>query len=115
REEVIMSRTIHSRHVHMENAQARMQKYADGSTALVAESVDEDGMPDIETMSTNLSFYGLNPPDGHVYIKDYSEHEGLAIELSERGMVEIIEPIRFGPFGHGYLVKVTLTPEEMGE
>lgn len=99
----------------MENAQVSLEKYTDGSTALVAMSVDEDGMPDIETMSTNLSFYGLNPPDGHVYIKDYSEHEGLAIELSERGMVEIVEPVRFGPFGQGHLVKVTLTPEEMSE
>lgn len=100
-------------YVHMKDAEVRLDKYTDGSLALVAEDVDEDGMPNVETFSTNLSHYDMHPPEGHVYIKSYAEHEGLAEALAELGLVTIVEPVTFGPFGNGHLVKLadTLTKE----
>jgi hypothetical protein len=49
----------------------------------------------------------MHPPQGHVFVKDYSEHEGLAQALVNAGLVRIVEPITFGPFGTGYLVEIT--------
>lgn len=98
---------INSRYVHMTDAQVTLEKYADGSLALCAADVDEDGLPNEETFSMNLSHYDMRPPKGHVFVKDYSEHEGLAQALVNAGLVRIVEPITFGPFGTGYLVEIT--------
>lgn len=99
--------TLDARYVHMKNAQVRLEKYTDGSLALVAEDVDEDGIPNHETFSVNLSGYKMYPPEGHVYIKDYSEHEGLAKALADLGLVELVKRVRFGPFGTALLVKIS--------
>lgn len=99
---------IRARYVHMNNAQVSVQKYTDGSLALVAEDLDEYGLPNTETFSVNLGpAYGLNPPEGHVYIKDYAEHEGLASALAEVGIVTIVEKVHFGPHSStAHLVKI---------
>lgn len=100
--------SIHARYVHMENAQVTVEKYTDGSLALMAEDTDEDGMPNHETFSVNLSAYGMYPPEGHIFVKDYSEHEGLAQALVNAGLVSIVQPIVIGEFGSpGYLVRIT--------
>ena len=44
----------------------------------------DDGQP-IATLTVCLDD---PPPDGHVYIKDYSENEGVLAALIEQGMVE---------------------------
>lgn len=99
---------ITARYVRMKNAQVTLEKYADGSLALVAEDVDEDGIPNVETFSVNLSAYDMYPPEGHVFVKDYSEHEGLAQALVDAGLVTIVNPIAIGEFGSpGYLVNIT--------
>jgi len=99
---------INARYVRMKNAQVTLEKYADGSLALVAEDVDEDGIPNVETLSVNLTAYDMHPPEGHVFVKDHSEHEGLAQALVDAGLVEIVgEKFSFGPFGTGYLVRIT--------
>lgn len=99
---------ITARYVRMKNVQVTVEKYADGSLALVGEDTDEDGLPNKETFSVNLSAYGMYPPEGHIFVKDYSEHEGLANALVTAGLVAIVEPIRIGEFGSpGHLVRIT--------
>lgn len=51
-----------------------------------------------ERLSTNLEAYGLTPKPGHVFIKDWSEHRGLANSLSNSGLVQITETYVVGPF-----------------
>lgn len=74
--------------------------YGDGSPALVADFV-YDGEGERETLSTNLSYYGMTPEPGNVFIKDYSEHEGLTDALVKAGAVTMVRPITFGPFNSG--------------
>jgi len=103
---------IKSRFVNMEKAHVSLRSYDDGSTALVAEElVQEDGYTELdrETLSVNLGAYGMYPPLGHVYVRNYAEHEGLPQALADAGIVRLVEPITFGPFNvAGYLVEVTL-------
>jgi hypothetical protein len=67
----------------------RRNRYNDGQSALLA-----DG----DVLSVNLMDYNLICPKGHVFIKDYSEHVGLADALEEAGVVKKLERIGFGPF-----------------
>ena len=76
-------------------------KYGNGTDALLI---------DDEVMSINLQAYGLVPPAGFIYVKDYSEHEGLADALVAAGVVEKLTPVQFG-FGSGYLCRI-ITDEE---
>lgn len=51
-----------------------------------------------ERLSVNLEAYGLKPKPGHVFIKDWSEHRGLADSLRDSGLVEITETYAVGQF-----------------
>lgn len=51
-----------------------------------------------EVISTNLISYGYITMPGEVFIKDWSEHEGLTQSLVDAGLVEIIESVKVGPF-----------------
>lgn len=51
-----------------------------------------------ERLSVNLEAYGLQPKPGHVFIKDWSEHKGLADSLEASGLVQIAESYAVGPF-----------------
>lgn len=90
---------IDARYVHMENAQVTLGKYTDGSLALFAEDVDEEGMPNHEVFSVSLTAYDLTPDEDCVYIKDDAEHTGLAQALAALGLGEIIGSAYYGPFG----------------
>lgn len=68
--------------------------YVDGATAL--QLMTEEGP---ETLSVNLSAYGLHPDPGNVFIKDYSEHEGLAQALVKAGLAEIVREVVIGGYG----------------
>jgi hypothetical protein len=70
--------------------------YMDGSPALLVDN---------HVVSINLSQYGLVPPAGHVFVKDYSEHEGLADALVDAGLVEKVNEVSFG-YGKGWLCKI---------
>lgn len=60
-----------------------------------------------EGISVSLAGYGLLPGPGEVFIKDWSEGEGLTANLVEAGLVEIVDSVRVGPFNSlAYLVKV---------
>lgn len=52
-----------------------------------------------ERLSISLTAYGREPDDGCVFIKGWSEHEGLAESLEEQGLVEIVDRMIVGPFG----------------
>lgn len=62
-----------------------------------------------EQLSTDLSVYGLPTGLGDVWIKDWTEHEGLAQGLVEQGLGEIIGTAEVGPFAsRAHLVKVLI-------
>ena len=58
-------------------------KYGDGSLALQIHG--EEGP---EVLSVNLGAYGLVAPEGHIYVRNYSQHEGLVEELERAGIAE---------------------------
>lgn len=90
---------INAKHVRVKDGTLRPGQYADGSFALQIEDADEDGMPNTETLSVNLSAYLPAPPEGHIYVKDYAENEGLPDALEEAGIGEIVgDPLYIGPF-----------------
>lgn len=60
-----------------------------------------------ETLSVNLQAYGLLAPSGYVWIKDWSEHEGLAASLAASSLVEEVSDTLVGPFSsRAVLVRV---------
>ena len=77
--------------------------YTNGSPGLAAILIWEDGCEEQEILSTNLP--SATAPDGHVVIKDYSEHEGLADALEAANIVKKINKVAIG-FGKGWIVKV---------
>lgn len=78
----------------------RMMHYPDGNNAL--QIMDSQGP---ETLSVNLGHYGMNTPEGQVFVKDYSEHEGLPDALVEAGVVEKLHQVYFA-YGSAWLCKV---------
>ena len=66
--------------------------------------LDEQG---VERLSTDLSVYGYVAGMGEVFIKDWSEHAGLADALAIAGVVSPVESLRVGPFSsRAYRVRV---------
>lgn len=66
----------------------------DDQRALVLDDPSEG----YEVLTTSLAAYGLTAPAGHVWIKDWSEHEGLAASLAALGLVEEVEETFVGLF-----------------
>lgn len=66
----------------------------------------EDSEPDM-TISVNLEAYGLVAKADTVFVKDWSENEGLTASLVEAGVVEIVRELTVGPFSsRAYEVRV---------
>ena len=59
---------------------------------------DDDDFPSDEVLSTSLRAYGYIEFPGEVFIKDWSEHSGLAAALVDAGAGEITETLTVGPF-----------------
>jgi hypothetical protein len=60
-----------------------------------------------EILSTNFSGYGLIAQEDTVFIKDWSEHQGVTASLVEAGVVEIVRMVHVGPFrSRAYEVRV---------
>src|SRR5699024_12701177 len=58
-------------------------------------------------LSTDLSVYGYVAEPGQVFIKDWSEHAGLADALVLARVVSPLESLRVGPFSsRAYRVRV---------
>ena len=58
----------------------------------------DDDFPSDEVLSTSLRAYGYIEFPGEVFIKDWSEHSGLAAALVDAGAGEITETLTVGPF-----------------
>ena len=71
----------------------RRVQYADGSLALTFTS--EGGEP-LATLSVNLEEHGLIAPEGFIFVKNYSEGEGLAVGLEAAGIADPRGEVSFG-------------------
>lgn len=69
--------------------------YLSDQNALILLDKDHGGR---ERLSINLEAYGLTPNPGHVFIKDWSEHRGLANSLADAGLVQLTEKYAVGQF-----------------
>lgn len=93
-----MSVTIDSKYLHVKDGHLHRTAYDDGTTALQVE-YEYDGYPEVETLSVNLSFYGLHTEDDmHIWVKDYAENVGLPDAMVEAGVAEIVRDEFVGPF-----------------
>ncbi|ROR76102.1 hypothetical protein SAMN06295974_3750 [Plantibacter flavus] len=64
-----------------------------------------DGLSEI--LTTNLESQGLRTHADTVFIKDWSEHTGLAASLEASGVVQIVRAVNVGPFrSRAYEVRV---------
>lgn len=68
--------------------------YPDGSPALVF----YHGGYEHEALSVNLGAYGLVAPQGCIYVRDGSEHEGLPEAMVEAGLGERVGRVAYGPY-----------------
>lgn len=82
-------------------------RYVDGTLAL---AISEEYGP--EVISTNLSGYGMKPAKNSVFIKDYSEHDGLTASLVAAGVVEPLREVAIG-YGRGYEVQLNFDAEAL--
>lgn len=65
----------------------------------------------VERLVTNLAAYGLLPQDDTVFIKDWSEHQGVTKSLVDAGLAEIVCEIFVGSFeSRAYEVRI-LVPD----
>lgn len=61
-----------------------------------------------EVLSVNLIGYGYLAFPGEVFIKDWSEHQGLSAALEQAGIATVKAPITVGPFGStAYRMRLT--------
>lgn len=58
---------------------------ADGALALILTNTDEDGFPGLLAKVTVNLEPAYVPSEGTVFVKDYSENEGMLAFLEERG------------------------------
>jgi hypothetical protein len=72
--------------------------------AVFVEHADEDGYPEVSTLSVNLTAYTTPPPAGHFYVKDYAENEGVADALVRAGIASKVETFHFGPFDSPFIL-----------
>lgn len=86
-----------------ETAHMRQAQYRDGSIAL--QLFDEYGSP-LMTPTVNLEAYGEHPAEGNVFIKDWSENQGILQSLIDEKVIS--EPIRQVPAGFTFAYECTL-------
>lgn len=85
-------------------------EYEEGTPALAA--VDADGDDCVLTVSP--AGYGIVPPEGHVFIKNYSENEGVLKPLVEAGVLSIQDSVQpRGSFVAFPLCKIEVELEEL--
>lgn len=80
--------------MEVEHGVIQFGQYQTGDVAIQIMDYEE-GLYSIPTV--NLEAYDLKPSEGHVFIKDYSESEGVWEKLHELGVIS--EPVRSVPFG----------------
>lgn len=100
---------LFTEYLELEGEMLYVGRYAtDGTLALgFMNEFDE-----IEVLSVNLGGYGLTPEPNHVFVKDYSEHEGLTDALVASRAVKVVEPVQIG-FGRGFKVELLFDGESL--
>ncbi len=92
------SKTFHLKTVWIHNEPVFIplgQRYHDGSTAW--QLIDANDFSPVAKATVCLSSEGLKPRDGHVFIKDYAENEGMYEGLKNAGIIgECIEQLSVG-------------------
>lgn len=88
------------------DVQLEETEYEDGSEALIAWYTWDDGEFESVVLSVNLSGYGMYPPKGCLYFRNYAESEGVALALQEAGYGEIIDTVPIG-MASGHLFRLT--------
>lgn len=73
------------------------------------ELVDDYG--ESEVLSLDMSYYGYVTAPGEAWIKDWSEHAGLADALVMADVVMSVESVRVGPFASRAYRCLVLDPE----
>lgn len=90
--------------------------FGDGSPAF--QVVQSNGEV-ITNVNVSLVASGRIPPEGHIFVPDYSEHAGKVTALELAGVAEIVDYIQIG-YGDGCLMKLKIelpdmpSPEEVG-
>lgn len=92
--------TYHVKSAHLDaDVMVQTSFYNDGVSLAVILHTDEGP----EVVSVNLVQYGIKTPlPDTFYVKNYSEHEGMAEALVVAGIAERMEgtpPVTFGPYG----------------
>lgn len=61
-----------------------------------------------EVLSVNLTDYGYIAFLGEVFVKDWSEHQGMPAALEQAGIATVVAPVTVGPFGStAYRMRLT--------
>lgn len=84
---------VKSKYLDMPEARVETALYANGTLAVGLVDLDER-----EIISVNLVAYGLAPAADQFYVKNYSEHEGLAVALMQAGIAEKVGEVTYGPY-----------------
>lgn len=79
--------------------------YMDGSKAIEAQKGDDPS--DTMTITTCLAGYGETPAEGNIFIKNYSENEGVLTDLVGAGVVETVREFKI-PGAHAVFIEAKL-------
>lgn len=75
---------------------------------LQALTITDPATDEEEVLSVNLTDYGYIAFPGEVFVKDWSEHQGLPAALEQAGIATVKAPITVGPFGStAYRMRLT--------
>lgn len=94
----------------IENPQFFVTRYMEDDSLALA--VMDEGRPLV--LSVNLRDYGPAAPTNCIYVRDYSENEGLADALVAAGVATKVSPINIG-FGTGWMMELTFDGETLAE
>lgn len=96
---------IRTKHVDESCATILLGEYASGVPLIMIESVDGERLC---VATTNLEGYGKYPEEGNVFIKDWSENEGVLDALVKAEIIS--KPVREVPAGFATAYECTLLP-----
>lgn len=102
--------TLKLKYHSIENPQFFVSRYTEDNSLALA--VMDEGRPLI--LSVNLSDYGPAAPTNCIYVRDYSENEGLADALVAAGVATKISTVNIG-FGTGWMMELTFDGETLAE
>ena len=90
---------IETEFIHMAAARIDVGHYSTGALSLTATETDPTSSThgSRETLTVNLTGYGLIAAPGCIWVRDYSEHTGLPAALETAGLATIIDRRTIGP------------------